>query len=595
MSQQADTNSLKALYDRCIELDEGKADSLAFYADYISKEAARLHYDRGDVLSLRLKGISADLKGNYDTATKYYFQALDAARRLKTINYESAAISDLAYLYEKTKQTFKARDMYLEAAKLAAKSNDIHSLVTSYINLGAIYTEIKLPDSGLMYLNEGLKIAEPYKQQMDITAFYNNIGNVYFQKKEYDKALSYFRMGYEQNLTANNREGIWTVCLNIAETFIEKNNFDSGYVYAQKSLLIAQELSAKSKQADSYAMLAKLYSRKGDYKDAFNFQQKWYELDTSLVNENTNKAIAGLQEHYNATQREQENRLLQEEVATTELRARTTTYLALAAAIIAILVAISLIQKRRANKKLQEQNELISRQNEKLAELNYEKNSLISIVSHDLSSPFATVKMWSQVLQSESGHLTEDQKKAIDRIQQASTNGESLIRTILDVEKAETNQHKLQLENLDLKVFVENIVSDFKQSASGKNIQIHFETADKHVYMVTDRHLISRICENLFSNAIKYTPPGKNVWISLANSNDAVNIKVKDEGVGIDKSDLPFLFSRYSKISSKPTDGEASTGLGLSIVKRIVEELNGSVFCESQPGQGSLFTVVLKK
>jgi signal transduction histidine kinase len=112
---------------------------------------------------------------------------------------------------------------------------------------------------------------------------------------------------------------------------------------------------------------------------------------------------------------------------------------------------------------------------------------------------------------------------------------------------------------------------------------------------VSDKQLVSRICENLFSNAIKYSLPGRNVWISLSGTHDAVNIKVKDEGVGIPQEELPNLFSKYSKISTTPTAGESSTGLGLSIVKRIVEELNGSVFCESEPGKGSLFTVVLKK
>jgi signal transduction histidine kinase len=70
---------------------------------------------------------------------------------------------------------------------------------------------------------------------------------------------------------------------------------------------------------------------------------------------------------------------------------------------------------------------------------------------------------------------------------------------------------------------------------------------------------------------------------------------VRDEGLGIDKEELPLLFSKYSKLSPKPTAGEASTGLGLAIVKRIVDELNGKIFCESEPGKGSLFTVILKK
>jgi signal transduction histidine kinase len=112
---------------------------------------------------------------------------------------------------------------------------------------------------------------------------------------------------------------------------------------------------------------------------------------------------------------------------------------------------------------------------------------------------------------------------------------------------------------------------------------------------MSDKQLVSRICENLISNAIKYTMPGRQVWVSVSEEKDAVSIVVQDEGLGIPKEELPNLFSKYSKISTQPTAGEASTGLGLSIVKRIVEELNGRITCESEPGKGSLFTVVLRK
>jgi signal transduction histidine kinase len=119
--------------------------------------------------------------------------------------------------------------------------------------------------------------------------------------------------------------------------------------------------------------------------------------------------------------------------------------------------------------------------------------------------------------------------------------------------------------------------------------------SNKEVFIISDKNLLSRIFENLLSNAIKFTPAGKNVWLSVAEENDAIRIQVKDEGIGIAKDELHRLFSKYSKLSSTTTDGEKSTGLGLSIVKRIVDELNGSVYCESENGKGSLFTVVLKK
>jgi signal transduction histidine kinase len=594
-SQYADSNYLKALYDRCLDFDENKADSIAIYADIISKEAIKLKYDRGEVLAARLKGLSKDLKGDYEEAISYYLISLAAARKLLAQNYEIAALTDLAYVYVNTKQPLKARDVYLAGVRLSEAEGDIHSIVTAYGNLGGIYNQLKQPDSALFFLNKGLLMAKPYEKLLDLSSFYNNLGNVYFEKKDNEKALYYFQKNYYRHLQDSSQTVIWYDYLNIGDVFIEQGKFDSAYWYAQQALLLAKKMESKSKEADSYALLSRLYLRKADYKSAYDFKQKWYTLDTGLVNGETNKTIADLQESFNARQREVDNKLLQSGIEKAQLRNRIITFLALAAAIIALIVAVSLVQKRRANLKLTQQNDLINRQNRKLAELNEEKNSLISIVSHDLGTPFASIKMWGQLLQADAINLNADQQKAIERINQSTAKGELLIRSILDIEKAGTNQHKILLENFDLKIFVESIVADFEPAASGKNIHLHFETPDKHVYMISDKQLVSRICENLFSNAIKYSLPGKNVWINLSGTNDAVRLRVRDEGVGIAKDELPNLFSKYSKISSKPTSGETSTGLGLSIVKRVVDELNGSVFCESEPGKGSLFTVVLKK
>jgi signal transduction histidine kinase len=163
------------------------------------------------------------------------------------------------------------------------------------------------------------------------------------------------------------------------------------------------------------------------------------------------------------------------------------------------------------------------------------------------------------------------------------------------VEKAQTNQHKVRLENMDLRIFAETQLDNFMPVAASKNIQLHLECPNRSIYFLSDPQLLGRMLDNLLSNAIKYTGTGKNIWMSVSEERDAISIKVRDEGVGIQPDELPHLFGKYSKISSKPTNGEASTGLGLSIVKRICEELDGQIFCESAVGKGSVFTVVLKK
>jgi signal transduction histidine kinase len=594
-AQKADTIQIKAFYDRGMDLNEQKMDSVLHFANLISSRSKEIGYIKGDVLSLRLKGYYEELNNNYEKAIDYYLQSLEAARAIHGTEYEIAALSDLSIVYSNLKRPDKAKEMYLEAARLTAVRGNTAQLITLFTNLGAIYNQLGQEDSAMFFLNEGLRISRSISHTTDLSSLYNNIGNVYFKTRDYRNALEFFRKNQAYHVKTNASAELWLDFLNLADVFLQMKMYDSCRWYADSALKIALKVRSKSKERDSYDLLSRIHSTMGDYKQAYLHQQKAYAIDTALVNTEINHSIVTLQEKYNAREREHQNQLLSVAYEKQRLRSKAVTYLAIAAAIIAVVVAAFLAQKRRVNRKLLEVNDLITRQNDKLAQLNFEKNSLISIVSHDLSSPFASIKMWGHVLQSEQDNLNEEQKKAINRIITSTNNGERLIRTILDVEKAETNKRSLQLENIDLTELVENIVTDVMPSAHKKHIRLHYESLRNPLYLITDPQLIHRICENLLSNALKFTPEGKNVWVCVSEEEENVYLRFKDEGVGISPDEMPNLFSKYAKITSRPTSGEATTGLGLSIVKRLVEELNGEISCESAPDEGSLFTVLLKK
>jgi len=584
-----------------MKLTEARIDSIDYYADYMHQIDQKGQYPAARFMSLRLYGWYFENKANYPRAIDYYMQALDAARKLGYIEHQTEALADLAAVYTSDmKEPGKAKEIYQECVRLDRQLGDANSLVTSYINLGAIYDRLGLYDSALLLLNEGLRIGKPLeaKGKFDLDDLYNNLGNTYYYLKEFAQSIVYFRDNYIHHLVSQSpsrQSDLWFDVLNMADSYTEEGGYDSAAKYGDLALQLARQLDSKSKESDSYQVLAKLAQRRGDYKKAFEYQGKWYALDTALVNSETYKSIAELEKKYETRERENEKLLLQSEIAQQKFHNRIMMVMAVSLLLIAIAAAMAFIVKRKANRQLQANNDLVIRQNERLSELNDEKNSLISIVSHDLSTPFASIGMWQQLLQREQDNLSDSQRKALDRIAQATQYGERLIRHILDVEKAETNQNKLQLENLDLRIFAEWRLDNFTPVAATKHISLHLDCPNRTLYFLSDRQLLGRMLDNLLSNAIKYTTTGKNVWMSISEEKDAVSIKIRDEGVGIQADELPHLFSKYSKISSQPTNGEASTGLGLAIVKRICEELNGKISCESTLGKGSIFTIVLKK
>ena len=598
---QADSARIRKIYYHAMKLTEAGADSIGYYAGYIGHIYDTEHWAEARVMSLRLFGYYNENKANYPRAVDYYLQALEAARRSAFIEHQTRILADLAAVYtQDMKQPGKAKEIYQECVRLNRQLGDAHSLVNSYINLGAIYNRLGLYDSALILLNEGLRIGRPLEQKgkEDLTTLYNNLGNTYYYLKKFDQSIVYFRNNYNHDLAGHSpskQADVWLDVLNMADSYSEEAAYDSAVKYGDMALQLARELGSKSKESDSYQVLAQLYQHRGDYKKAWEYQRDWYSLDTALVNADTYKAIAELQEKYQARERDNEKLLLESEINKQNFHYRIVLIMAISLLLIAIAAAVSFMVKRRANRQLQATNDHIIRQNERLSELNYEKNSLISIVSHDLSTPFASISMWQQLLLNEKSNLTASQQKALERIAQATNYGEKLIRHILDVEKVQTNQHKVRLENLDLRIFAESHLDNFIPVAASKNVRLHLECPTRSLYFLSDPQLLGRMLDNLLSNAIKYTETGKNVWMSVSEDRDAVSIKVRDEGVGIVPDELPHLFSKYSKISSKPTNGEASNGLGLSIVKRICEELNGQISCESAVGEGSVFTVILKK
>ncbi|RYG05780.1 MAG: sensor histidine kinase [Chitinophagaceae bacterium] len=592
---QVDTNYLKNLYDHCIDLNEDKKDSLKIYTDFIEQHSKLLGFEKGKVFSSRLKGIYEELSANYDDALSHYLVSLSEARRLKSLEYEISALSDLAILYYNLKEPYESKRFYLQVVELVKKKGEIGTMVGTYTNLGVVYMRLNMYDSAEYYLDQGYRIGKPYEERLDLSTLYNNLGNVAFNKKEFDKALVFFRDNLVRHEVQGNIAGYWTDNLNIGDVYVEQKKFDSAQFYAARALRLSEQLESKSKQADSYALLSRLAEGKGDFKDAHDKLKKWYTLDTSVLNGDTYQTVAQLQERFNAKEREIQNQSLQFEIKTQKLWSRGLIIVVVALTLTGVLAFVAFITKRNANKKLSATNVLMNKQNKKLAELNYEKKSLIGIVSHDLSTPFATIQMWGQILQGANGSLDEEQQKAVNRILQASKYGDNLINRILDIEKTDIVDHRIEFTDFDIVNTAKEVVENFMVQATVKELKFHTEYPPNPVMLFSDEQLVQRILSNLVSNAIKYTHKGKEIWVTIRDESDSVRIIVSDEGIGIQSAELPFLFSRYNKLSSKPTDGEHSTGLGLSIVKRIVEELNGSIDCESEPGRGSVFTVILGK
>ncbi len=249
---------------------------------------------------------------------------------------------------------------------------------------------------------------------------------------------------------------------------------------------------------------------------------------------------------------------------------------------------------QKANNNINLQKEEILNKNSELTELNNEKNHLIGIIAHDLKNPLTSTLTIAEYLKSQikiSNH-PEDLEN-IDYMLNALNRMNMMITRILDVKMIESKSINLQLEKINLSKLLDIVNQNFKEKLERKHIKLNFDPAE--TYINADPEYMTQVYENLISNAIKFSPSNKEIWVKVWEDGDKVKTMVKDEGPGISAEDQKMMFGKFQVLSAKPTAGERSTGLGLSIVKKYVEAMEGKVWCESKLGQGSNFIIEMDK
>jgi signal transduction histidine kinase len=244
----------------------------------------------------------------------------------------------------------------------------------------------------------------------------------------------------------------------------------------------------------------------------------------------------------------------------------------------------------------------------RLMELDKEKNELLGIVAHDLRNPLAGIRIHAEIIELFFSSNEKILKHAIGIMASVDEMTE-LINLLLDGHRIESGAFVPHLSSVSL-ALLPDFIQRYQTRATAKNIVIDYEPSPQELRILTDESALRQVLDNLISNAVKYSPQGKRIRIFLEereaeNSTEeteaeeistkemkkAVRVAIQDEGPGLSAEDKARLFGKFARLSARPTGGESSTGLGLSIVKKLVEMLQGRVWCESELGKGATFFV----
>ena len=237
---------------------------------------------------------------------------------------------------------------------------------------------------------------------------------------------------------------------------------------------------------------------------------------------------------------------------------------------------------------------LISRSFERLAQANRLKSEFVSIVSHQLRSPLSNMRWALEVLMSgKMGKIEEKQLEYFSILRENSDRMRELVKDLLTVSRIETARLSFKKEMFSLEKLIKELICSFEPFSKASNTEISFQAEKDLPMVVSDREKIKLVIENLIDNAIRYTKGKGKIEIKLKKKDGRVYFEIKDNGVGIPKGDQKYVFQKFFRSKNASRYQTEGSGLGLYIVKSILEKAKGKIGFRSQEGKGSTFWFTL--
>ncbi len=553
-------------------------------------------------------------QGFYEQSVEYYFRALNLAQNLKDSATIARALGGIGANYRKQGNYAKAKDYYTQALTLSTAVHDKRAMESMLNNLGVLHFGEGENDSALVCWQRALDVDVELRDSASIALVsanvawaFNNLGKTELALRFAEDALAIASSIGDKRVSALSNHVL-------GEIYAHTQNYQRAESYEREALRLAEEYGGKEIMRWVFESLSLIAERTGRPAQALEFYKDFKEFSDSMHTAETAERTAVLTTQYRDEERLKEIAGLKTR-AEEQAKVRNLLLLGLVLLIGLLVIGVNRYQyKRRTEQELlrrqrilDEQagdielaNTQLAEQNQQLQLLDNEKNEMLGIVAHDLKNPIGAVRSYAEMI-CYNEIPPEEAQRSSEMIIQTSNRMLDLVNNLLDANAIESGKMKFSLAVFDAAPIVEMLTGNMMNAAAMKEIQLHFSllnteaTTDSSTTIQVDEIAFMQVIDNILSNAVKYSPLGKHVWVRVgrvaSQREDIVRIEIQDEGPGFTDDDKEKLFGKFARLSAKPTGGEHSTGLGLAIVKKLVEQMQGTVRCESQAGHGATFIV----
>lgn len=545
-------NDIEALncHLRALELREENSD----------KEGVGASFNNIGNLYLRLE--------DYPTALSYYFKALEIRRQIGDEEGEAATNTNIGIIYYRLGKYEEARDYGLRGIEGFRRCKNLQGYANALNNLGLVYVKLEEEDKAIRFYNECREIYSQLSDKQGEANALNNLGMLFAKKGKQSDALAYYEKSLEITRQVGDKLFEAETLLNIGKFYKQESQDEQATEKALEYLLNAREaaieLRSKKYLAEISKELSEIFEAKGDLKQAFAYFKIFQQAHAQMLEEKSEERLQAM-------------------IARNELQK------AMQAAEI----------YRLKNIELAKANEMLAEANTTLKEANQLKSELLAIAAHDLKNPLTAILDFVQGVLATSDKC--QQERMLYHIAEFAERMLGIIEKVLEMSKIESGKITLNRKKVDVGQLVMLMVASYEHRAARKSIQI-FEEIEEGAVAFVDEDRLREILDNLISNAIKYSHPEKHLFVSVKrlesgtkiNASPVVQIKVSDEGQGFTEEEKARLFQRFQRLSAKPTGGESSTGLGLSIAKQLVDLHGGAIWAHSDgKDKGATFTIEL--
>lgn len=496
---------------------------------------------------------------------------------------KAIATLNIGKMYHRLENFDKSIDYLGKASELAKNQSD--RLVEAYIfnHKGKVNQELNNYSDALSAYNEALTRYREMDNMWEIPKVQNDIAGVYFDMGAYEKALTFYQSSL-QNVKKSNDLTKCYALLGAGNCQLKLSQFSNAEITIHNVIELSSRVGDKTILSNAYLALSELYAKTNKFQSAYENQRLYISLKDSLFNEEKSEQIAEMEAKYETVQKTKEIDLLnaQNEISELQLSKRESqrNYL-LILALIVLTMAVVLYYMYRIK----------ARSNSKLQEVDQLKSRFFANISHEFRTPLTLILSPLKEKISKADNPTD--KSLFEMMQRNASRLLGLINELLDLSKLESGKLRLLVAKNDINDFVKPIIASFASLAEQKGIVYVANVPKESFHMYFDKDNVQKILNNLLSNAFKFTPDQGRISVDISNDSKCYIIEVRDSGKGIPEAQIPLVFERFQQLENDVDGQQAGSGIGLALIKELVELHHGKIKVESEIDVGSVFKVML--